>query len=219
MPPNTNLPYKKPGNVWAIVSIVFIILTVGLITLSVWLFISYNDQKTDVDGKIAVAVSSAKKTQSDHDEAKFTAREKEPNREFVGPSDYGRVTFNYPKTWSVYVDKDAADGGSFEAYLNPISVPPVSSSQKFAIRVVIEQKDYNEAISSFDSLVEDGKLKASSVKTNDGNGTRLDGSFDDDTRGAIVLFKIRDKTLSIQTDANTFLGDLNKLISTITFKQ
>ena len=49
------------------------------------------------------------------------------------------------------------------------------------------------------------------------SGTRLDGKFSDDIRGAAVIYKIRDKTAVIQTDADTFKADFDALIKTITF--
>jgi hypothetical protein len=88
------------------------VLSLGAIAAAVWGILNYTEQKTNVDCKIDVAVITAKKEQADSDEVKFSEREKEPNRQFVGPDDYGRLTFNYPKTWSVYVSKDAATGGS-----------------------------------------------------------------------------------------------------------
>jgi hypothetical protein len=220
MPPANNVVQKKHRiDSWLIATIILILALAGLIALSVWLYVNYNDQKTNVDSKVAVAVSAAVKNQSDLDQIKMTEREKEPNRQFVGPDDYGRVTFNYPKTWSVYVDKDASGGGSFEAYLNPVSVPPIDKSQRFATRVVIEQKDYDKVIASYDKLVEKGDLKATSVTADGVNGTRLDGVFSEDVRGSAVIFKIRDKTLTIYTDAITFRPDFNKLIKTIKFNQ
>lgn len=219
MPPNTTVREKKPVNGWMIATILLIVIANGLIALSVWLYVNYNEQKTNVDGKVDVAVSTAKKSQFDADTIKFNEREKEPNREFVGPNDYGRVTFNYPKTWSVYINKDANSGGVYEAYLNPITVPPISTSQQFAVRVVIEQQDYDKAIASYDSLVKKGDLKASSATADGNNGTRLDGSFTKDIRGSSVIFKIRDKTLTIRSDANTFIDDFNKIISSIKFNQ
>jgi len=204
---------------WMVATIGLIVLTIGVGAAAVWAFLNYNDQKTNVDSKVSSAVSTAKKTQADSDEAKFTERDKEPNREFVGPDDYGRLTFNYPKTWSVYVNKDATSGGTYEAYLNPVSVPPVSSVQQYALRVTIEQSDYDKVITSYASLVKKGDLKSSSVIASGNNGTRLDGSFTKDIRGAAVIYKIRDKTVTIRTDADTFKADFDALIQTIKFNQ
>ena len=204
---------------WMIATIGLIVLSIALSGFGIWSFMNYSDQKTNVDTKVSAAVAAAKKSQADADEAKFTEREKQPNRQFVGPDDYGRVTFNYPKTWSVYISKDASGGGSYEAYLNPITVPPVTTSQQFALRLVIQQIDYDKVVSSFDGLVKIGSLKSSSIKVNGVNGVRLDGSFTKDIRGAEVIFKIRDKTLTLRTDANTFLNDFDALIQTIKFNQ
>src|SRR5680860_1789159 len=136
-----------------ITAILLTVLVIGLTVLSVWLFLNYSDQKDNVDSKVNSAVLIAKKAQYDEDKVKFDEREKEPNREFVGPADYGRVTFDYPKTWSVYINDDANKGGNYEAYLNPVTVPTVRTSQQFATRVIIEEKDYDKAVSGYDSLV------------------------------------------------------------------
>jgi len=205
------------ANGWMIATIGLIVVTSIVAGLAVWSYMNYNDQKTNVDTKINDAVAVAKKEQADSDEKKFTQREKEPKRLFVGPEDYGRVSFNYPKTWSVFINKDASSGGTYEAYLNPVTVPPISTTQQFAIRLTIEQKDYDKAITSYDPLVKKGDLKSSSVTVNGASGTRIDGNFSKDIRGSAVIFKIRDKTLTIRTDANTFTSDFDALIKTIKF--
>jgi hypothetical protein len=227
MPPNSfNVtpapqphPVKKPSMIWIIISIFEFVLIAVLVGLLVWLYLEYKDQKTNVDDKIAVAVSTAKAEVRKADEIKFAQREKEPYKKFVGPADYGRVTFDYPKTWSVYIHKDASKGGAYESYLNPVTVPTVSTSQQFAARVVIEEKDYAKVIAGYDSLVKKGDLKAKSIKVDGVTGTRIDGSFTKDIRGSAVIFKIRDKTLTVRTDANAFMQDFNRLATTIKFNQ
>lgn len=211
---------KGLTNGWMIATISLIIVTSAATGLAIWSFINYNDQKTNVDTTVSAAVSVAKKEQADSDEVKFTERDKEPNRQFVGPDDYGGVTFNYPKTWSVYVDSDTTSGGTYEAYLNPVSVPSINvATQQFALRVVIVQQDYDKVLSSFDALIKKGDLKSSSVTVADGSGTRLDGAFSKNIRGSEVIFKIRDKTLTVRTDANTFKADFDALIATIKFNK
>jgi len=204
-------------------TIIIVVLSVfGALALGfgIWSFVSYNNQKADVDSKVNEAVAAAQKKQADTDAANFEARDKQPNRAFVGPDDYGQLTFTYPKTWSVYINKDASDGGNYEAYLNPVSVPPVSPTAQFALRVLIENNDYDKVIASYNTSVKSGKLKASTVKAANGaTGTRLDGSFSTSIRGSAVIFKIRDKTVTIRTDADTFDPDFNALIATIKFNQ
>ena len=202
---------------WTIATIGLSVATIGLVVLSIWLYMNYQDQKNNVDSKVSVAVAQAKKSQADNDETKFEAREKIPNKEFVGPDDYGRLTFYYPKTWSAYIGSDVTSGGNYSAYLNPDVVPYVSDSQQFALRVTIEQNSYDSVISNYSDLVKTGKLSSSSITINGHTGTRLDGDFSETLRGSAVIFKIRDKTLTVRTDLNTFKADFENVINTINF--
>jgi hypothetical protein len=204
---------------WVVALVVLSVLFVGSSVFAGWSFYNYLDQKNNVDTKVSDAVALAKKTQAESDEAKFMERDKQPMRQFVGPDDYGRVTFDYPKTWSVYVARDAGSGGDYEAYLNPISVPTISNKQQFALRVTIDSQTYDQVVSDYDSYVADGDLKSSSVTVDGHTGTRLEGKFSNDIRGSAVLFKIRDKTLIIRTDATTFKADFDLLTNTIKFNQ
>jgi hypothetical protein len=203
------------GSLIAIIGLSILVLGAG--SLAIWALLNYSEQKTNVEGKIDLAVAEAKKVQGDADEVKFAEREKEPNRQFVGPDDYGRLTFTYPKTWSVYVARDVAKGGDYEAYLNPVTVPPVSPTQQYSLRVLIEEKDYDQVVKSYENLVKKGDLRSSATSANGNNGTRLDGSFTKDIRGSAVIYKIRDKTLTIRTDADTFKPDFENIIKTINF--
>lgn len=204
------------GSLIAIIGLSVLALVAG--SLAIWAYINYNEQKTNVDGKIDLAVAEAKKEQADEDEKKFAEREKEPLRQFTGPDDYGRLTFNYPKTWSVYEATDTSkSSGAYQAYLSPIVVPFVSNTQQFAIRVVIEEKDYDQVVKSYESQVEKGDLRSSATSANGHNGTRLDGNFSKHIRGSAVIYKIRDRTVTLRTDADTFKPDFEKLIKTVDF--
>ena len=184
-----NLSQNGSVNPQLLVIIGLLVLTVALVGLSGWLYLQYDDQKTNVDSKIAVAEAAARKQQSEEDDIKIKAIEEEPNREFAGPEDYGRVSFEYPKNWSVYIDEDpTVSGNSFNAYLNPIVVPPVNDkSARFALRVEIENVAYDEALEDYRRAIEDGELKSSPIKVNDHEGTRLDGILAKDIRGSAVL--------------------------------
>lgn len=205
------------GSLIAIIGLIVLVLVTG--SLAIWAYLNYNEQKTNVDGKIDLAVAQGKKEQGDEDEKKFAEREKEPNRQFVGPDDYGRLTFDYPKTWSVYEASDVSKGGAYEAYLNPITVPPVSSTQQYALRVLIEEKDYDQVVKSYESLVKKGDLRSSATSANGNNGTRFDGNFTKNIRGSSVIYRIRDKTVTVRTDADTFKPDFENIIKTIKFNQ
>ncbi|MFZ1250707.1 MAG: hypothetical protein WAR37_04655 [Candidatus Microsaccharimonas sp.] len=211
-------PHRQ-SKLWLILTFVFILTTLSSAGFAVYAYLQYKDQKDNVDSKISNAVALAVKEQADKDAADFLEKEKEPNRQFVGPDDYGRVSFDYPKTWSVFEAKDATQGSTYEAYFNPGTVPPISSEQQYALHMTIEDKDYDKVIDSYKALVTKGDLVSSSVKADDQNGTRLDGSFNKNIRGFAVIFKIRDKTVTIRSDAETFKGDFEALIQTITFNK
>lgn len=218
-PPNLPPIKRKQSKLWFILTLVFIGLTLAGIGVAIWATVNYFDQKNNVDSKITNAVAVATKEQADKLADDFAKAEKEPNRLFVGPDDYGRLSFKYPKTWSVYEAKDASRGGTYEAYFNPGVVPPVAATQQYSLHVTIEDKDYDAVVDSYKQLVAKGDLKSSSVKADEQNGTRLDGSFTKDIRGSAVIFKIRDKTVTIRTDAETFKADFDALIQTITFNK
>ena len=206
----------------ALITIILLtIFTIAFAGLSVWAFISYMDQKNNVDEKVDRAVATAEKTQADKLEAEFVDREKEPNTSFSGPSDFGTLSFKYPKTWNVYVDNDGSSGEGYLAYFNPGQVPSTKSADsRYALRATIVNDDYDTVIKGFESRVEKGDLKTSTVKAVNGQtGSRLDGTFSTNLRGSAAIFKIRDKTAVVRTDANTFTADFDKLIATIDFVQ
>lgn len=193
------------------------VLVLGLGSFGIWAFVSYQDAQQNVDSKIEVAVANGKKEQADEDEGKFSEREKEPNKEFKGPSDYCGLTFKYPKTWSAYEANDIKNGGDYEAYLHPDVVKPISADEQFSLRVLIEQKDYADVTKQYDSLVSKGTLKQSTTNSEGNEGLRLDGNFSKNIRGAAVIYKCRAYTITLRTDADTFKPDFEKIIRTISY--
>lgn len=222
---NYDMNFSKKTNDYGAVSgsliaiITLSVLLIGMASFAIWSFVNYNEQKTDVDGKIALAEAEAKRSQAEEDEKKFAEREKNPNRIFVGPEDYGRLTFNYPKTWSAFVERDAARGGSFVAYLHKDVIQPISSNQQYMLRVQIDSSSYDEAIGRYESRVEKGQLKSSTASFNGNTAARFDGSFNDNIRGAAIVFKLRDKTVTLQTDADQFKPDFDAIVQTIDFNK
>lgn len=201
-----------------LVIIGLLLLVVGLSGLSAWLFMQYSDQKNNVDSKIAVAEAAAKKQQAEDDEIKIKAVEEEPNREFAGPEDYGRLSFKYPKNWSVYIADDATNRNAYTAYLHPVIVPPIDSAKtRVALMVSIENRAYDRALEGYRGAVEKGELKSSSIKVNGHTGTRFDGNLTADIRGAAAVFRVRDKTITITTQAETFKPYFDTIIKTVTF--
>jgi cytoskeletal protein RodZ len=193
------------------------VLVLGLGSFGIWAFVSYQDAQQNVDSKIAVKVADAKNEQQTADDAKYTEREKEPNKQFKGPDDYCRLTFDYPRTWSNYEANDIKNGGDYQAYLQPDVVKPISADQQYALRVTIEQKDYDDVINQYQALVTKGTLKSSQTSSEGNEGLRLDGNFTKNIRGSAVIYKCRAYTITLRTDADTFKPDFEKLIRTISY--
>jgi hypothetical protein len=199
------------------------LVSVTFIGLFIWMYTQYDEARTDVDGQIAEAVVKAVDENTVKLENDFAEREKYPFKTFAGPIDYGELTFKYPKTWSVYVAKDAHNGGDFEAYLNPSEVYEVSDDTLMALRVKILNRPFDDIVSTYqDELDGDNpNLTLESVligenkniTANRYTGILPNTEFD----GFVVIFKIRDKTAIIQTDSKTFEDDYDKLLSSIVF--
>ena len=184
--------------------------------------LQYSDVSTDVQGQIDVAVAKAKDEQAQKDEAEFMEREKYPYKTFAGPADYGQLTFEYPKTWSVYVAADASSGGDFNAYFNPNQVNAVGKDTINALRVTIRNASFDDVTASYQRIIErkNSNLTMSAITFNGITGNRYSGTIPDtDLNGFIVTFKIRDKTVILQTDSVLFQADFDKLLETVSFNE
>lgn len=194
------------------------VLVLGLGSFSIWAFVSYNEASDDLESKLAVARAEAKADQADEDEEKFAEREKQPTKKFTAPDDYCGLTFQYPKTWSAFESEQISNGGDFKAYLNPDVVPAVSATQQYALRVVIEQRDFDDVIAQYSGLAQKGDLRQSTTSSEGNQGTRLTGNFSKNIRGDAVIYRCRDKAITVRTDADTFKSDFEAIIRTIDFK-
>lgn len=202
---------------------IFLIIAIAAAIIFGWLYIQkYSEWETarkDVDSQIDAAVAMARAETTTKMEEEFAEREKYPYRNFAGPADYGSLGFEYPQTWSVYIDSDAREGGDFLAYLNPVEVEPVSRETINALRVSIIDESFDRVVSEYNDLVgrDDGTL---TLSTRNVGGTLANlylGELPDGIRGALVAFKLRDKTVMLQTDAELFIDEFYKILDTVTF--
>ena len=206
---------KRSALIETVVLIVVCIIAAVAIVFAVIFFIQKDEAETNVQGKIDAEVAIAVEAQKTIDESNFAEREKLPNSEFVGPSDYGSLSFMYPKTWSIYVAKDASKGGDFEAYFNPIQVNTTSENTINSLRVYIYDRPIDQVRTNYDALVRSGKLTSSVYTVGDITGTKYEGAFNNNITGIALMIKINDKTAVIRTDAEIFRKDFEALITTI----
>lgn len=196
------------------------LLVVGLLILFIWMTVRYLSVRDDVDGQIAMAVAEAKEKQAMEYEELFNEREKDPYKTFSGPEDYGQVTFEYPKTWSVYIASGAASGGNYEAYMNPVEVYAPSTTTVNALRLAIRNAAFETVAAEYQRAMEkkDANLSMETVEVAGVTANRYSGKIPGtDMIGIIVIFKIRDKTAVFRTDSVLFAEDFDRLISTVSF--
>lgn len=182
----------------------------------VWAYMQMTDWKNNTNAKIDVAVKAGKEQQSRDDDAKYAEASKNPYQIYQGPSDLGSVRFSYPKTWSRY---DAqTTGGVLMSYFNPIAVPTASQDNNFALRVQVTADKYDDVLNGYQSLVQDGRATANTIvigRTDSSagySGIRVDGQLTDNVNGSVIVFKVRDKTLQIFVDSQTYMNDFNNII-------
>lgn len=205
--------------------IVLSLIAVAFIGLFIWMFLQYRDASSDLQGKIDKAVAEAKDEQTKKLESEFSEREKYPYRTFSGPVDYGQLSFEYPKTWSAYIAAAATTGGDFNAYFNPIQVDAVGRDTINALRVAIRDRNFDEVVEEYQGVMDrgDSGLTMGIVtigKEGQTTANRYDGKIPGtELSGSIVIFKIRDKTVILQTDSVLFRDDFDKLLGTVTFNE
>ncbi len=198
--------------------IVVSLLAVLFIGLFIWMWVKWNDASTNVKGKVDVAVAEAKNELQTKLESEFEEKEKYPYKVFTGPTDLGELSFEYPKTWSLYVQSSANRGGDYAAYLNPGQVNVVQDDTVMALRVSIKGTLFDQAISDFAEKVRSGDMTLSTTVVNGNNVNVYTGKLDNDYQGIICVFKLRDKTVMLQTDSTSvFSDDFYRILKTVKF--
>ena len=201
---------------------------VGLVVLflassafGVWAFMGRADYKNNSDRKSAAAVAAAKEEQKATDEAEFLEKEKQPYETFSGPSEFGSIKIVYPKTWELYVDvKTAGSGTSVDGYAHPGYVPGVQSDTAFALRFQVIGADYASLLKQYESSTKNGTVTVApfrAVLVDSVLGARIDGQITTKRTGSVVLLPLRDKTLKIWTESNTYTADFNTVLENLSF--
>ena len=207
----------KSKNIFLVASIIFAITTIlGLVG-----YLSASSEidryKTETDSIVSEAVEEAKLEQKEEDTKHFSKKYNEPYAEYAGPADFGSIRFNYPKTWSVYNNK--FDQNGYQVVFYPDVIPVVSDKTAMALRISVVNKQYETVVSEYETLVVQGQLRASVInvaQTEDFSGyegIKLEGAINEVlAEGTIILLKLRDKTIQLQTDSVDWLSDLDEII-------
>lgn len=215
---NQNSEKKDYSGIIKTICLIFTsLIAVTFIGLFIYMTIQKNDAETDVQGKIDLAVAEAENKLQTELEKKFEEQEKYPYKTFAGPSDFGLLTFEYPKTWSLYVPDDGSRADDFKAYFNPGQVNLVEDQTVMALRVTIVNRLTEDVKRDYADKVRDGKMTVSTTVVNNNNVDVYEGELDSKFIGSVCIFKIRDKTVLLQTDANIFRDDFFRMLGTVRF--
>ncbi len=188
---------------------------VGLSVFSYNTYLSRQDYKNNVDSKIAAAVLVAKNQQQTVDNVSYQNQIKYPLANYTGPSDYGSISVNYPKTWSAYVDT-TSNNYLVDGYFNPNYVPSINSqSMPFSLRVQIVNQTYSSTMNNFSSLQQNGLIKVSAYslpKVPQVVGVMITGQIVNNLDGTMVVLPLRNETLEIWTIGQNYINDFNSII-------
>jgi hypothetical protein len=195
---------------------------IGALSFAAWAYQGRQDYKNNVDQKISDAVVVAKQQESTVKDKEFAEKEKSPFKTYNGPSAYGSISLQYPKTWSGYVSDNTGNDPYVDGYFYPGVVPTVTNEKAvFALRIQVVQQSYSDVLTSFQNSVDEGKITVSPYKlpkVPSVVGSRLEGQVENEKTGTMILLPMRDKTLKIWTNAVQFRGDLDTyILPNITF--
>jgi hypothetical protein len=214
---------KGSVNIALVAAIILALTTIGAAIGFGWAYQQMGYYRDDSDIIVSEAVEIAKTEQQQLDSDNFVEEAKKPYAKFDDQNIYGSVKFDYPKTWSVYNGKNGNSG--YESYFHPGVVPAVGNESVYALRLTVENKEYEDVLNSYSGATGKGELTARPLtvgKTDnfDGyKGMRIDGQITKTINGSMAIFKIRDKTLTLRTDSQLFIGDFeNVVLATLQFQ-
>ena len=187
-----------------IILVIVCLIAAGAIVVAVIFFMRYNELNETFEAQKNAQVAEEVAKEQEKCTKKIEEERKEPRQEFRGPSDYGSVSFKYPKNWSVYINKDGSSNSDFEAYFQPNQVPPLNDqNSRYALRFVIKNRLFDDEAKNYLTKVKSGKLKSQNFTADSEkiSGTRYEGELTNKINGVMVMFKVNDKTVYLQIDS------------------
>jgi hypothetical protein len=197
-----------------------VILLVGALGFGGWAFMSRNDYKTNVDSKIADAVTIAKQQEGSAKDKQFAEDEKQPLRTYSGPEAFGSIQASYPKTWSGFVDDTGKSSNALlDGYFYPNIVPSIAQDAPsvFSLRMVVTNQSYAQTLATIMSQSSSNNTGVvpptispyALPKVPKAIGIKLVGTLplQSKKQGEMVVLPLRDKTLQIWSETAVFTPD------------
>lgn len=212
-------PKKKNGSLLeTIILVVVCLIAAGAIVVAVIFFMRYHELQTSYESDLALEVAEVEKTKQEEINAAVKDYADKQTTEFTGPSDYGSISFQYPKSWNVYVDNDGSKNSDYKSYFSPNVVSPINDSDsRYALRFFIYNRSYEDVSRTYNEKTKNGELSSSVFSADGGNitGMRYEGMVDNDINGVIILIKVNDKTVELRTDSASYRANFDALVTTL----
>ncbi len=207
---------KKGMNILLIPFILTLIFLLAALGFGVWAFMGMQDYKNNVEPKIAQAVAIAEQETATAKDAEFVEKEKNPLRTYKGPQAFGSVVVQYPKTWSAFVTENDSNEEPVEGYFHPSYVPGLESGTDFALRIKVSNRSYADELKEFESKTKSGAIRISPYRApklpESVVGSRIEGEINKGQQVVMVMFPLRDKTISISTESAQFVKDFDAIV-------
>lgn len=196
--------------------IVVIVLLVGALSFGVWAFMGRQDYKNNSDKKAQAAATASKTATEEADAVKYAEAAKSPVKTYVGPSQFGAVTVQYPKTWSAYIIENSQGSQPVNNYFHPDTVPYIDNKANvYSLRIEVVSQSYDRVVDGYKNDVATGKVSASPYalpKVPNVIGTRIEGQLEQNIKGSMVILPLRNMTLKIWTESADYMPDFNNII-------
>ncbi|MBA2279003.1 hypothetical protein H0V99_00990 [Candidatus Saccharibacteria bacterium] len=199
-----------------IVSVMFI----ASLGFGIWAFAGRQDYKNNSDAKITAAVGVAEEALIIKKDEEFAESSKSPYKSYQGPVTYGTLTFEYPKTWSAYIDENGSGSLVLQGFVHPNFVPSTDSAATYALRFEVVNTGYDQLLKTYESTVKTGKVKLSAYRaprTQSELGARIEGEISSKKQGVMVVFRLRDKSIKVWTEGQEYRADFERVLETLTF--
>jgi hypothetical protein len=205
-------------NVLLIPLILMVLFFVSAAGFGVWAYTERADYKDNSDQKAAAAAEIARRDEGIIKDKAYAEAEKQPLTSFDGPSAFGSVHVDYPKTWSVYVDSKGDGSQPLDAYFNPRAVPSTGDqTAAYALRIEVVESTYAKVLNAYNSYAKNKQVTVvpyTLPKVPGVVGVKVDGLVrpGKKTTGSMIIMPLRDKTIQVWTENAQSIGDFNSFI-------
>ena len=208
-------PVQKKSHIGEIILLIFIFIIAGAaVGGAIYCYTQYDELNREVLADRSIKVDNAKAEQKTQDEQNYEIRTKKTTREFTGPSNFGALTFEYPKDWNVYIANDSSTEPSFTAYFSPEYVKPLNSENQGLI-FKINSTNYENQIKQYENNLISSQAHSQNGLTGSIFTGKLDKKADSRTGKAVVL-QINNYSATIMTpDYDTYGVQFDTIISTL----